>query len=179
MDSIDPKAIQELLDKQAITEALMRYSRGIDRKDYDLLRQHVYWPEAKDDHVLYEGDVEGMLAFSEQFTREMPTHHFLGNVLIEMIDATHAFAETYHIAYHDTAETQGRVNLVLGGRYLDIFEQRGALWRIQQRTVVVDWFTRTPGTADWNSGLLANIRMRGRAKPADPLYTLHPRGSKA
>jgi hypothetical protein len=178
VDAIDPKAIQELLDKQAITEALMWYSRGVDRRDYDLLRRRVFWPDVKDDHLLYQGDLEGLIEFSDKFTRGMPTQHFLGNVLIEITDPTHAFSETYFIAYHDMEEPQGRVDLVLGGRYLDLFEKRGSDWRIKQRTVAVDWYTRTPGT-DWASGLLANIRTRGQPKPADPLYSLHPRGEKA
>ena len=36
--------IQALLDKQAITETLMRYARAIDRRDPELLRS-IYWPE--------------------------------------------------------------------------------------------------------------------------------------
>ena len=50
--SIDEKterALRVLLDKQEIHEVLMRYCRGIDRCDAELLHS-VYHPDATDDH---------------------------------------------------------------------------------------------------------------------------------
>jgi hypothetical protein len=181
--NIDPNEIRALLDKQAITEVLSYYSRGIDRKDPQLLVDKVYWPDATDDHILYKGDIPGLLEFNAKFTVGMPTMHFLGNVLIDLLSATCAFSETYYIAFHDMPSDKPggkvRMDLTLGGRYLDRLEKRGKDWRIIERTVAVDWYTQQPGTADWDTGLLANLRTRGRAKPHDPLYRLHPAGVNA
>ena len=44
----DPE-IQALLDKQAIREVVLRYCRGIDRLDREMVRD-CYWPEAIDEH---------------------------------------------------------------------------------------------------------------------------------
>ena len=45
-----------LMDKLAVTEALMRYCRGVDRKDRETF-ESAYWPDATDDHVKYVGGV--------------------------------------------------------------------------------------------------------------------------
>ncbi len=45
---IDPTEIRKLLDKEAIREASLRYTRGIDRHDDDLAAQ-AYHPDATDD----------------------------------------------------------------------------------------------------------------------------------
>jgi 3-phenylpropionate/cinnamic acid dioxygenase small subunit len=179
MTDPDLAEIRALLDKQAITEILMRYSRLTDRKDFAGYASQIYWPDAVDDHVLYQGEVTGLMEFAAGFTQDMPTMHFLGNILIELQDDTHAFAETYHMAYHNMPAEPVRDDLMLMGRYLDKFEKRGREWRIKQRTVVVDHYTRGPATSVWNSGLFENIRMRGMPKPHDPLYQLHPEPQKA
>jgi hypothetical protein len=50
----DPE-LQTLLDRQAIHDVLMRYSRGLDRHDRKVL-ESVYWPDAVDDHIRYPDD---------------------------------------------------------------------------------------------------------------------------
>ena len=47
-------AIDELLAKQEIRDALMRYSRGIDLLDPDLVKS-AYHPDAYDDHGTFKG----------------------------------------------------------------------------------------------------------------------------
>ena len=173
--------IQALLDKQAITETLMRYARAIDRRDPELLRS-IYWPEATDDHLIYSGGVEGLVEFSFSFTVDMPTQHLLGNVLIEMEDARNAHAETYYQAFHNMPTEAGpREDLILGDRYLDHFQQRGGEWKILNRTLALDWYRQIPAASDWPNGMFANITTRGGAKPDDPLYKHNPiaRGDKS
>ena len=55
----DPE-LQTLLDRQAIHDVLMRYSRGLDRHDRKVL-ESVYWPDAVDDHITYRGDAKGFI----------------------------------------------------------------------------------------------------------------------
>ena len=97
MADLDLTAVQALLDKQSISELLMRYSRAMDRRDWDLARA-VYWPDAADDHMQYQGDVEGFIKHAVNFLIDMPTMHFLGNSLIDLGSATSAFSETYFMA---------------------------------------------------------------------------------
>jgi hypothetical protein len=54
MPGSDPE-LQALLDRQAIHDVLMRYSRGLDRHERKVL-ESVYWPDAVDDHITYRGD---------------------------------------------------------------------------------------------------------------------------
>ena len=174
MNSIDANALQALLDKQAITEVLMRYSRAIDRKDPQLLRA-IYWPEATDDHLIYEGDIPGLVAFCMEFTAGMPTHHFLGNVLIELADDSNAYSETYYQAYHNIdGEGGGKEDFTLLGRYLDHFQKRNGEWKMLHRTVAIDAYTRVPATSVWDSGMFAGVKTRGGPRPHDPLYRLNP-----
>ena len=178
MDYIDPRALAELLDRQAITEVLMRYARSIDRKDPELLAS-LYWPEATDDHLLYEGDIPGLVKFCMEFTVDMPTQHFLGNILIEFADGANAYTETYYQAYHNMPlENGGREDLTLLGRYLDHFQKRDGQWKMLRRTVVADAYTRVPATSEWQTGIFAGIHARGGAKPQDPLYRLNPLASR-
>ena len=53
LDEKTERALRVLLDKQEIHEVLMRYCRGIDRCDAELLHS-VYHPDATDDHGLFK-----------------------------------------------------------------------------------------------------------------------------
>ncbi len=178
MVDLDLAAVQALLDKQSICELLMRYSRAMDRRDWDLAKA-VYWPDAVDDHIQYRGDVAGFIEHAANFLVDMPTMHLLGNILIDLEGANRAFSETYFHAYHDIPGEGGRQNLILWGRYLDSHEKRGGEWKISSRTLALDAYSTTPGTSDWANGMFSGIRTRGGEKPHDPLYRLHPRGADA
>ncbi len=165
-------ALQALLDKQAITEVLYRYCRGVDRHDRAALVS-VYWPEAIDDHVAYVGDAAGYIEFSMNFMPGIRTSHVLSNILIEFDTAGAARVESYYRAYHDLpAEDGARNDWILGGRYLDRFERRGDEWRILHRVLAVDFQQSMPATAVWNQGVLAALKTRGEHHPNDPLYRL-------
>ena len=63
--------LQELHDKQAIHDAVMRYCRGVDRLDPVLLAS-AYHPDAYDDHgSWYQGDIAG---FVEWVMKEYQVH---------------------------------------------------------------------------------------------------------
>ena len=73
------EALQALLDKQAISETLLRYSRAIDRRDADLMRR-VYWPDAIDDHAVFTGNVEEFIAYSFPFMEGVVSQHIVTNI---------------------------------------------------------------------------------------------------
>jgi SnoaL-like domain len=164
----DPE-LQRLLDRQAIHDVLMRYSRGLDRHERKVL-ESIYWPDAVDDHITYRGDPKGFIDYSFEFTQEMRTSHMLLNNLIEFESSVRARSETYYIGYHDMPGALGREDFFMGGRYLDLMEKRGNEWRIKKRVLTCDWYSRLPSTAAWGTGILASLKTRGERYPDDPLY---------
>lgn len=168
-------AVARLIAKDDIRNVLTHYCRAVDRKDGELLRD-VYWEDAYDDHILYTGGVDGLVEHAISFTKDMPTHHFIGNILIELDDADHAFVETYYHAYHLVPDAEADVSrdLVLLGRYLDSFERRDGKWKIARRICTVDAYTHQVATSDFSQGILAPAKHIGSGRPSDPLYTYHP-----
>jgi len=132
---MDP-SIQLLIDQQQIHDILMKYARGIDRCDFDLVRS-CYHPGAVDNHGRFTGTIEEFIPWVEtQLDQFDTTMHFLGNVLIEVEGVT-AHAETYCVAYHRMKGED--VDNLQGLRYVDRFEKRYGEWRIAERAIVVEW----------------------------------------
>lgn len=77
------EALQRLLDKEEIYEAICLYARGVDRGDWDLVRS-TYHEDAFDSHGDYQGDINGLIAWLENLFKGVDNSmHFLGNCLIE------------------------------------------------------------------------------------------------
>ena len=47
--------LQAVVDKNAIQDVLVRYCRGVDRLDAELMKS-AYWPDATDDHGVFSGN---------------------------------------------------------------------------------------------------------------------------
>lgn len=131
--------LQQLLDEAEIRKVHIRYCRGIDRMDFDLVRS-CYHPDAIDRHGAYEGDVEGFIQWAARLLPEFETTmHFTGNQHVK-VDGNVAYAEHYAQAFHrtkphgDTAAADWIVNV----RYVDRMEKRNGEWRIADRVVVYD-----------------------------------------
>jgi len=164
-------ALDALLDKQAITEVLHRFCRGVDRRDWELVRG-CYHPDATDDHALYSGPRDGFISWLTEFMAGcLATQHTVSNALIHL-DGDSAGCESYVRAWHLLRPGQDGApptELVAGARYVDRLHRRGGEWRISSRTVVIDWATHAPpaGPAD-----LGPHAVRGQAGPGDPSYQL-------
>lgn len=127
-------AVQDLLDKQAITEKLLDYCRAMDRIDLDLARS-VFHPEAEADYgAMYTGTGYGFADFIGQVHPPMKAHsHHLSNVRIT-VDGDRAGSEAYVVVRMRTAGTDGALtDLVSHGRYVDRWERRDGTWRIAHR----------------------------------------------
>lgn len=162
----DP-ALQELLDKQAIREVVLRYCRGIDRLDRELVRD-CYWPEAIDEHGSFVGTRDEYVAwvFDRMLPRyEFTTHHVM-NQLIE-VDGDRARSETYGISTHRSAPDHNPLDLETAFRYVDDFERRGGEWRIARRTCTLEW-TRTIDAHEWFDA--SPKHRRGVRDRTDPVY---------
>ncbi len=78
---------------------LYRYCRGIDRRDYELVRS-CYHPDATDDHGGYQGGVDGFIDYIKAgLPRFEQTMHMIGNIPID-IDGDVAQSEAYTLAFH-------------------------------------------------------------------------------
>lgn len=160
--------LQDLVDRAAIHDVLLRYCRGADRCDEDLIRS-AYHPDAHDDHGTFSGGGGDFASWVIGVLREtsIATQHTMPNVLIELTGDT-AAVETSFVAYHHRSAGDGATVEIFGGRYLDRFERRSGEWRIARRTVVHDWSTAVP-TAPFPN---VNRYTRGRRDRSDPVYAL-------
>ncbi len=142
----------ELADREAIRDVLLRYCRASDRADPDLLRT-VYWPDAEDEHLEFSGNRDEFIEYCVPILSHMRYNmHTLGNMLIT-IDGDRAESESYFIGYHSVPNEEGhRTDSFSGGRYLDQLEKRDDEWRIKKRLVTVEWFRDFPDTQYHETG---------------------------
>src|SRR3546814_6550113 len=66
------------------------------------------------------------------------------------------------------AEDGTQSEMVVGGRYADQFERRKGEWRIARRLFIHAWNQNGAATVQWDSGLYAQINVRGRPDRDDP-----------
>jgi hypothetical protein len=137
--------VQELLDKQAIREALDRYSRGIDRLDAELVTSAFH-----DDGIDDRGSMgtsrgaaiaAGVFASMEKST--VATMHHNTNVTIEL-DGHVAGVETYTFGIHVQVVRGEKRRLLTAKRYLDRFERRDGVWRIAHRRSISEMSRSMP-----------------------------------
>lgn len=129
--------LQTLRDEAAIRKVHLRYCRGIDRLDWELIRS-CYHPDATDDHGGYSGGIDGFIEWLQAgLPRFERTMHFTGNQLVE-VQGDSAWAEHYATAHHrlPASADVAACDLVINIRYIDRMERRDGEWRIAQRTVI-------------------------------------------
>lgn len=141
--SMDPQ-LQELLDKQAISDILQRYSRTLDWLDAEG-QAGCYWADAAIDYGFYKGDAKGFLPVVMEIEQaSVRRWHMLSQPLIKFHSPNSASSECYGIASAAREQEDGTLGgNIYGGRYLDEWEKRegsdGPEWRISKRTYLVDW----------------------------------------
>ncbi|MCC5969061.1 MAG: nuclear transport factor 2 family protein [Pararhodobacter sp.] len=163
--------IRVLSDRAAIEDCLHRYCRGIDRADEVALRS-AYWPDATDQHGPYQGPVEGFFDWVRAAWARGPRNiHVLSNILIEFRGANEAAVESSFTAHQRGEGADGVLRQVmLIGRYCDLFEKRGTEWRIAARTVVYDWVEDQPPPQAPDSARFGPRQPVGGSWPDDPVY---------
>ncbi|HEY3716455.1 MAG TPA: nuclear transport factor 2 family protein [Jatrophihabitantaceae bacterium] len=166
--------VRRLLDQDAIMKVIYRYCRGIDRRNFDLVRS-CYHDDAVDTHGSYQGDVEGFLARTQESLRrcEMTTH-FIGNTIID-VDSDSARSEAYALAFHRLAATDrhGLRDRVVALRYVDRFERRRAEWRIATRVCVTDWTRTDPVPRGWDFPAGWSRGVAGASDPTKGYFDHH------
>ncbi|MFC0204934.1 nuclear transport factor 2 family protein [Novosphingobium soli] len=164
--TIDQTALATLLDKEAIRELVLLYSRAIDRQDIELLRD-LYTPDATDTHGdSFDGPAADYCDFIARAFPHMPySGHHVCNHLVA-VDGDEASGEVYALAYHlIPAPDGGREEDFMAVRYIDNYRRcEDGRWRFAKRVVTYDFKLRRPFDG---GGLLGQ-------GPRDPSYALCP-----
>ncbi len=128
---------REILDRQAISDCLVRYCRGMDRMDTELTLS-AYHDDALDDHG---GVCDGVKPFVDWANAThahatIATQHYITNQSCELSgDVAHT--ETYWMAVNQHKD--GVSVTTSGGRYVDRFERRNGEWKIAARKCIIEW----------------------------------------
>ena len=170
--TIDDDRLRPLLDRAEIHDVLMRYCRGVDRADVELLRS-VYHLDSVDDHGYWSGPGQdfGEFIVGRLTADALRTTHAVANELIEL-DGDTARVETYVFAYlwrATGADGSAEALDMFAGRYVDVFDRRDGQWRIASRTVVHDW-SCTPQVLPPGIGLPLDSFVQGRRDRSDHCY---------
>jgi SnoaL-like protein len=165
--------IAELLDKQEITECILRFARGVDRHDAELARS-VYHDGARDDHAMFVGSGEELVEWADELHDQLfrGHQHYVSNVLIEL-EGDQAHAESYVIRV--AGKKDSHEHALGGGRYLDRLERRDGEWRIVDRVLVIEWDDEYEAIAGLS---LAFSQDRGDPSYARPLRVERAPGSR-
>jgi hypothetical protein len=160
--------LTRLLARQQINDALMRYCRGVDRRDVESVRS-AYHPDSFDDHGYWRGNGHDFASFVvDRLSRaNVTTTHQVTNVLIEFA-GDGALCESQIVATLVRRGTPVLVD-VMGARYLDRLSERDGVWRIQKRTLVLDW-RKTERWSEEEPPIPLDGFPRGGSIPDDPLY---------
>lgn len=130
MDESLEQSMQELLDRQQIEAALLRYCRGVDRHDKELMLS-AYHPDAVDDHGMVVLQAEGFVDWALAYHAEHNpmTHHAITNLTIDL-DGDVAHTECY---FTFIGTIVGAASQLAFGRYVDRLERRDGRWAIAAR----------------------------------------------
>jgi len=142
VDGIDLEAkVQELWDRDRIARLPLTYARGVDRRDWALVRS-CFHDDAVIEGSRMTGRVDTYLSDLEPaVARYAATMHFMGNQLVD-VEGDTGRCETYAVAYHWAvlpAGTADDANLVMAVRYLDSTVRVGGTWLVSHRHVDTDW----------------------------------------
>ena len=145
-------AVQTLIDKDAIRDLVLLYSRAIDRKDLVLLRD-LYTEDATDTHGdTFDGSAADFCDFLTTGLAALPySGHHACNHLIS-VEGDTAYGEVYALALHcipDGEDLGALIEDLLAVRYLDQYRRcADGKWRFAKRKVIYDMHISRPFTGD-------------------------------
>lgn len=127
-------------DRDEIIEVLNRYCRGVDRRNWELMRS-AFHADAVDEHGEVNGSVDDLVEYTrKRHERILQSMHAITNVSIVVAAADKAWVECYCTVHQTMSRRDDRppAHLSIGCRYVDLFERRGE-WRIARRHVRYEW----------------------------------------
>ena len=180
MAETDP-AVQNLLDIEGCRAATIRYCRGADRLDAELISS-AFHPDGNDGPHNCTGAEAGELVVkaltntainseNSLFFGARSTQHFVTTQTIEVYGDT-AAGESYFTTLHFGTRDGVRLRLQTYGRWIDRFEKRNGEWRISDRRIIMHLVDENaPPDGPWmaSGGTLADAGDAPRDK-SDPSY---------
>jgi hypothetical protein len=132
--------LEEMAAKQAITEVIHRFSRGVDRMD-EALTRGCWHPGGTDEHApFFAGTAEEFVAWVWPIHGKLiSTRHVVSNILIDL-RGDEAGAESYYMVISRAQRGDELVDSISGGRYLDRLRCIDGEWAFTHRQIVRDWF---------------------------------------
>jgi hypothetical protein len=128
----DDPAVQWLLDRAEIHDLMMQYALGVDRRDYERIRNCF----ASSFRAAYGEreftDADPLIEFISGVEHFPSTTHFLGTQLID-VDGDDAWMETYSLITHRPNEDDAGTDWVAAGSYVDRLVRENGRWRIAER----------------------------------------------
>jgi hypothetical protein len=155
-------------DRFEIQSALLRYARGVDRLDEDLITS-AYHPDAEDFRGSpapgFIGADAGRALVERMRNTCDSSFHSITNMLIE-VDGDSAWAESYFQVWQSKATSDGTRQLQVCGRYADRLERRDSGWKIARRVCLIDFSSSTTLPGQYRPPLaVSGLRSRD-----DPSY---------
>ncbi len=151
--------LQELLDRKACEDVLMRYGRTLDWLD-DRGHQSCFWPDAQIDYGFFQGSGADWITTVMPIEAAAPHRWHVSTGVMVQIRGDTARGECYGLTVGTSRNEQGElVDTMFGGRYLDELEKRDGQWRISKRSYIADWIHHFPNglEAIASSGLMLKI----------------------
>lgn len=127
--------LAELLDRSRIADTLNAYSRGVDRRDIDLLLD-LFTEDAAFDYGhgnITRGRTALAGLFRESTGRYTATNHHCSTINYLSLGDGRAETITYVYAFHENTETDRQLHV--WGNYEDRLVDEGDRWRIEERRV--------------------------------------------
>jgi hypothetical protein len=135
MDEKLEARLRELIDRQDILSVILKYARGIDRLDREMVRS-CYWDDAIDDHHGYVGGPDYFIdiTFAAAVESSIVQHHGVSNITCE-IDGDNSYCESYYTFIGANIEPP---HLLSMGRYIDHLQRRDGVWKYANRVTVIE-----------------------------------------
>ncbi|HCU99646.1 MAG: hypothetical protein CL897_02500 [Dehalococcoidia bacterium] len=139
-------ALQHILDRQAISDTVLRYATGIDMRDWEAYRS-CFTDEVEIDFSSWSGG-EPQIMQADDWTAAVraglsgfqATQHISSNHVINF-DSDEATCVSYMQAQHYLPNEEGDNTLTLGGYYTNTLVRTPAGWRIRRCQLMVTWTT--------------------------------------
>jgi len=158
--------MRSLADRQAITDAIYRYCRSMDRIDVEL-GYSIWHEDAVADYGedIYIGSGRGFIDYvCEQHRRAVAHSHQVTNIIIEL-DGERAGSESYVTSTLRVLRGEQLKQITVWGRYIDQWSRRNGRWGIDKRIAIRDFDEVRDVTA------LSRLD-RARRDLTDPSYTV-------
>lgn len=146
--AIDQSALQNIIDREAIRDLVLCYSRAIDRKDAALLRD-LYTEDATDSHGdSFDGPADKYCDFIEASLPHMTYsgHHACNHMI--SVNGDEGDGEVYALAFHvipDQQDPGKQIEDFMCVRYIDNYRRcADGKWRFAKRVVTYDMQLQRP-----------------------------------